>query len=107
MKAKRFFKIRHKTTSLFSNGGDTVSLDGSGYGWSAEGKIWKGMGPLKNHLAQYLPKGDSGYARGKFNQNIARVVGDWEVVEIVMTEKQTIPMNDLYNDFEIIKRAGK
>lgn len=104
---KRFFKIRHKQTGLYSNGGDAVSFDGSGFGWGKEGKIWKGMGPLKNHLAQYLPSGSSGYAKNKFGANIGKIVGNWEVVEIEMVIKETIPMNDLYNDFEIIKRVSK
>lgn len=106
---KRFFKIRHKKTGLYSCGGSYASHDGRyGGGWTPSGKIWQGMGPLKNHLAQYLPPSTtSSYARETFNKNIGPILENWEIVEIEMVAKDIIPMTDLYNDFEVIKRASK
>lgn len=105
---KKFYKIRHKKTGLFSHGGSYTSLAGEqGCGWSSKGKIWMGIGPVKNHLAQYLPKGKYGYEVERFQKNIGPIREDWEIVEIEMVVKEVIPMSDLYNDFDIIKRVSK
>ena len=37
------YKIRNKTTGLFSTGGAWPN-------WSKKGKLWTGLGPLANHL---------------------------------------------------------
>lgn len=109
MKEKKLYKIRHKKTGLYSVGGSSASSAGTrGSGWTPTGKIWQGMGPLKNHLAQYLPPSTtSSYARETFNKNIGPIIENWEIVEIKMVEADVIPMTDLYNDFEVIKRVSK
>lgn len=107
MKVKDLFKIRHKATGLYSKGGSNVSLDGQGYGWGKDGKVWQGMGPLKIHLSQYLPKHNPYYDSGKFGRNIGNILSDWEIIRIKMVVDTTIPMSDLYNDLELIKRVSK
>ena len=98
------YKIRHKKTGLYSTGGMGVAMDGL-YGWSATGKAWSSMGPLKNHLAQYLPK--SPHYKDQFNRNIGPILENWEIVKFVMSPNDVIPMTDLYNDFEIIKKVSR
>lgn len=70
MKVKEFYKIRSKKTGLFSKGGGYAKFTTSSH-WSANGKIWQGIGPLKNHLALYK-KRDGTYDLPE----------DWEIVVI-------------------------
>ena len=98
------YKIRHKKSGLYSKGGSSASMDGK-YGWSSQGKAWSSLGPLKNHLAQYLPK--SPHYKDQFNRNIGPILENWEIVKFVMSPNDVIPMTTLYNDFEIIKKASK
>lgn len=48
----KLYRIRHKLTGQFSKGGyDPIqNPKGEGRGWSKRGKVWTGLGPLKNHL---------------------------------------------------------
>mgnify|MGYP006928179905 CR=1 FL=1 len=39
----KVYKIRRKSDGFFSNGGSTP-------GFTKRGKLWKGMGPLNNHI---------------------------------------------------------
>jgi phage terminase large subunit len=43
---ERLYKIVHSVTGLYSNGGTHSK-------WTRKGKVWQGIGPLKNHLAQF------------------------------------------------------
>ena len=80
----------------------------SEYGWSSKGKSWSGMGPLKNHLAQYVGSANyDGYNKEKLAANLARILDEWEVVEFIMKDDGVIPMGDLYNDFTLIKKASR
>ena len=73
------FKIRHRKTQLFSEGG--MDLNRSQYGWSTTGKIWRSIGALRLHLRQY--KKDS--------------IVDWEVQRILGDYKsEFVPAVDLY-----------
>jgi len=47
--ADRYFRIRNLATGKFSKGGSGAFYDHSSY-WSSTGKVWKGTGPLRNHL---------------------------------------------------------
>jgi len=100
------YKIRNKKTGLFSKGGsDCLQSD---YGWSKSGKSWTGMGPLKNHLAQYVGSiGYSGYNKDRFSVNLARIIDEWEIVSFVMQPENVIPMNEIYNDFVLIKKVSR
>lgn len=48
------YRIRSKKTGQHSMGGGDVS-------WTANGKIWKGQGPLSNHFAQLTRTGKKQY----------------------------------------------
>jgi hypothetical protein len=48
----KIYKIRDKSTGLFSKGGtSTYNL------WTKEGKSWSNIGHIKNHINQFLNKG--------------------------------------------------
>lgn len=64
-----WYMIRHKETGQWSKGGMDLPKEGMGRGWTEKkrwGKVWKGTGPLKNHLNQY-----SEVAKAR-----------WEIVEV-------------------------
>jgi hypothetical protein len=74
---KELFKIRHKQTLLFSEGGSRAS----NISWSPTGKVWKGIGPLRNHLRQHKKE----------------QVSDWEVVRFIANEVgEPMPASELY-----------
>jgi hypothetical protein len=75
---KPVYKIRDKTTGLFSTGG-TVP------GWHARGKSWSGLGPLKVHLSQYL-------SVNSFRNAV--IPDNWEIVVFVLAEGATMPAKD-------------
>jgi hypothetical protein len=91
-KDNRLFKIRSKTTGLFSTGGTSATF-------TTKGKTWTGMGPLKAHLRQYFKykrKSEGGYEWRKLVNNIPT---DWEVVEYIMAPTDTIlDARSLYPD---------
>ena len=75
-----YYKIRDRATGLYSMGGSHLLDDHivnnpdarmRRFGWSRKGKIWKGLGPLKNHLNQYAGK----------------IPEDWEVVAFEVKEE--------------------
>ena len=72
----KIYRIRHKKTGLFSTGGTEVSADGQKFGWTKKGKVWTGIGPLRNHLNQYV------------NTRASRLA-DWEVIEYELVETET------------------
>jgi len=59
---KEMFKIRHKKTGMFSNGGENPT-------WSKNGKTWEGIGPLRLHLRQF--------------KHTDQKLKDWEVVRYI------------------------
>lgn len=72
----KIYRIRHTKTGLFSIGGTDVSADGKTFGWTKKGKIWTGLGPLRNHLNQYA-------------LTRASRLADWEVIEYELVETET------------------
>lgn len=99
-KTKSVFKIRNKTTGLFSKGGSYAS-NNSKYHWSEAGKTWSSRGALMNHLAQYvkLPYGHRwGTAKELPKVDIPE---DWEVVEIEMRIIEDIGVHTPARDFYI------
>jgi hypothetical protein len=71
-KPVRFYKIGHITTGLFSNGGTHSK-------WTRKGKVWQGLGPLKNHLAQFK-----------------HIPSEWIVMEIEQIIKSSVPAKVIY-----------
>lgn len=67
----KFFMIQHKETKQWSKGGVSYAtkFHGRDTHWTDKkrfGKIWRGTGPLKNHLNQFSPK----------------CIEQWEIIEI-------------------------
>lgn len=86
----KMLKIRNKATGLYSPGGSEAIFPSS---WKKGGKVWAGMGPLKNHLNLIM-------------ENPARVEGmeDWEVVEYEVIERSTTPVVMLIDLVKILKK---
>jgi hypothetical protein len=82
-----FYKIRDKETGLFSKGG--VGADWSHHHWSKSGKVWRGLGPLRSHLNQYL------------NKDIPL---NWEVIEYETVEKTTNSAAEMVNPEKLIEK---
>ena len=71
-KTDQYYRIRNSKTSLFSKGGADAFHSSSGQ-WTKTGKVWKGLGPLKNHLNVVI-------------ESHKGIPDDWEVVEYQMVE---------------------
>ena len=87
---KMVYMIRHKKTGLYKLGGDWKA-------WSKKGKVWAGIGALKNHLNlhkhEYLGSGVY-----KFPDHVAEEMKNWEVVAIQVSqaESHTFTIEQLY-----------
>jgi len=73
-KDNRLFKIRSKTTGLFSTGGTSAIF-------TTKGKTWTGMGPLKAHLRQYFNCQRDANGVRNWRKLVNIIPEDWEVVE--------------------------
>lgn len=90
--AKRYFKIRHKVTGLYSSGGSDAAHSSDGVNssvWKKNGKIWAGTGPLRSHLALIVER------RGNME--------NWEVVELALTEISGIPAVDMISQEQLAR----
>lgn len=88
------YKIRHKVTGLFSEGGTYMDI-GDGMHpsrWSKEGKIWNSIGALRNHLAIYCEWRYDYTTRTRVRIN--KVPDAWEVVEFEMVETNAYSAKD-------------
>ena len=87
MPTETIFKIRQRTSGLFSRGGVNPKFD-------TKGKVWQGIGPLKNHL--------------NVVENAGRVYWGCEVVKIVIhtEEAEVSSVLDLLDEQEK-KQLGK
>jgi hypothetical protein len=88
-KTKRYFKVRHKVSGLYSKGGATYS-EGVGSEWSKNGKIWTGTGPLRSHLSHAI----------EYKCNIV----NWEVIEFQLTEVGVAPAVDMIDIMKLLKK---
>lgn len=82
---EKIFKLRDKSTGLFSAGGATNNFN-------KKGKIWKIKGHLKNHLSQF--KRTYGYGDNQLIKNIS----NWEIVEYELVEKETTDLFTFLSD---------
>lgn len=82
-----FYKIRDKNTGLFSPGGCDANEPSSR--WKKTGKVWRGTGPLRNHLNMFLHRG---------------IPISWEVVEYEEIEKSVKPAAELVKPETLMKR---
>ena len=89
----KIYRIRDTVTGLFSKGGADANT--SHWQWGKTGKIWKGIGPLRSHLNQFLPGGD---AREK------GIPTTWEVLEyeVVETQVSARPVHEIIDSKKII-----
>lgn len=86
MRKEKLYRIRDKNTGLFSCGG---SFQPS---FTSKGKIWRGTGPLKNHLNQ-----------------VAKIPDNWEIIELEVVENEIgkISARDWYFPHEEKRRQVK
>ena len=47
------YRIQNTKTGLYSKGGTSADQSDTS-SWNKKGKLWTGIGPLKNHLRQYV-----------------------------------------------------
>lgn len=89
----KIYRIRDSVTGLFSKGGSDANTSSSN--WGKTGKIWKGIGPLRNHLNQFLPGGDA---------RVKGIPATWEVLEYEVTEAQTSakPVHEIIDSSKLI-----
>lgn len=86
------YKIRNKTTGLYSRGGKDASLS-SLRSWNKTGKTWNTQAALKNHLNLYMKKPWK-IRPPNFEWGIPK---EWEVVVIEISEVTLSTM--LVHDF--------
>jgi len=82
------YKIRSRTTGLYSTGGKPPS-------WSKNGKTWTNIGGLMSHF-NYLKE----YTHNKNAIEIYRIPSDWEIItiEIRAYEAAGVPVADFIRD---------
>ena len=83
------YKIRRKSDGLFSMGGDSPKFN-------KNGKVWKQIGHLKNHLAiikQYLNSSSQHIAN-----DMIQKYKNCEIVEYEIVERNAYPVNDMLNE---------
>lgn len=86
----KFYQIKDKNTGLFSTGGMSPR-------WTKKGKIWKGTGPLRAHLNQFI---HTDYRSPMYPYpKINKIPDNWEIVEIEIQETitNTINAKEFYN----------
>lgn len=91
-KPVKIYRIRRKSDGLFSTGGMSPRF-------TKKGKIWQGLGPLKNHLNLLLDqrktslrhKRDekSPYHSGYRDYNEKFIYEECELIEYLLEEKET------------------
>lgn len=85
-KTVKIYKIRDKSTGLFSKGGtSTYSI------WSKDGKSWSNIGHVKNHLNQFIRSGSVSHDYPYDNAEIVEVEVNYDEcfktdVESLMTK---------------------
>lgn len=79
----RVYKIRDKETGLYNTGG-------TGSYWSKQGRLWTGIGHLKQHLSSITHDHTPWRKRRSFT-----LPPGWELVEFDLVETRTIPVAEL------------
>lgn len=97
----KVYKIRNKKTGLYSNGRSYVS-------WSKDGKEWKTLAPVSNHLASYTKNGK--YGNAYWNDKGGTPIEDVEIVQFtrsVSTIESKVDRGDEYLKAVLDKRAKR
>lgn len=86
------YKIKNQKTGLYSTGGSIPR-------WTAKGKTWSSLGPLKNHLGLVL---DNNRAH-----RFAYDTRDWVIIELELVETRWLTVAEAVADIQAkrIKRA--
>lgn len=77
---EKIYKLRDKTTGLFSKGGTNGDFNKSG-------KIWKSQGHLRSHLKQF----EHTRERDKKNKLMTNI-SNWEIVEYELAEIEAVDL---------------
>lgn len=81
----KLYRIKNASTGLYSLG--------SGFPkWNKTGKVWKGIGQLKNHFNIYREI-QARYQKCKESQ--IQIPEDWFIEEYELNLKSTIPAKDM------------
>ena len=82
----KVYKIRDRNTGLYSTGGVRPA-------WTAKGKTWSTLAPVKAHLSQFAE-----YYPWPNNKKLFRlnVPESWEIVTFVSSEEAPIPAKALW-----------
>jgi len=86
---KRYFKIRHKTSGLWSKG--VAGSAHTGVYWSKNGKVWHSLGSLRLHLHLVV---------GEYKRDIS----NWEVIEYSMSPVETKPAIEMVDTMKLLKK---
>lgn len=105
----KFYKIRDKTTGLYSVGGAYILEPkyASSKPWNKNGKTWSTFGAVMNHLSQYLNYHNYDH-RGSVYKCL--IPDSWELIEHIIEEKDDgfIYNYKIYNAKKLIlERTGK
>ena len=98
---EKVFKLRDKSTGLFSKGGTLGDFNKSG-------KIWKNQSQLRSHLKQF----EHLSSRDKTNRLIDNI-SNWEIVEYELMEKETtdlfsfISKGDAKVEYDLLTKLQK
>ena len=87
------YMIRRKSDGLYSRGGSTPAF-------GPNGKIWKGLGPLKLHL-HGAELGSERWPRRAY------VGDDYEVIEIEFVVKSAQPLEDFISNVKAVKAKNE
>lgn len=71
----KIYKIFNTKSKLYSKGGMATVYDDYRY-WSKKGKVWNGLGPLKNHF-------------NLFKEHNIPIPPEWQVHEFELREELT------------------
>lgn len=77
----KLYKIRNKTTGLYSNGGSNAAFP---HNWDNKGKTWKRIGDVRNHVTMMRDYGLS-----------TEYMSNWELIEITYykTNEVVVPLH--------------
>ena len=97
---EKIFKIRDKSTGLFSKGGVRGEF-------SKKGKVWKTEGYVRSHLQQFV------HTREDEQNRLMTNIDNWEIIEYELIEKETtdlftfISKGDAKVEYDLLTKLQK
>jgi len=103
------WKIRHRQTGLWSNGGSPLThgnkIQDHGQ-WTKNGKFWKQKGALTNHIRNHTYGGVPKSIRGNHDDNeLLPHVSDWEIVAFSTFEASPMEVNKWWVEYLIRSKS--